>query len=210
MAYRKCKQCGTKTDREAGIIAGLSFFCSNQCRNEWGIANASKLAEKAKEKREKTKRKEIKEAKKKLKKPIQFKNEAQAAFNKYIRIRDMGKPCPSCDRTIEEIEVNQGWKHGGAWDAGHFRSRGAANQLRFRLDNVHRQCKSCNGGSNKFDHVRETVSQKYEKTMREMYGDERTEFLMYDNSTRVFTIEYLERIKRIFNKRARLYQKLFR
>lgn len=55
-------------------------------------------------------------------------DEAQAAVNKFVRLRDAGKPCVSS---------------GAAWDetfqAGHYLSRGARPELRFNLDNIHGQ-----------------------------------------------------------------------
>jgi hypothetical protein len=65
--------------------------------------------------------------------------EAQAVFNSMIRERDYFKPCISCGVPTLASEI------GGSWDAGHFRSVGAAPELRFEPSNVHKQCKSCNG-----------------------------------------------------------------
>jgi len=59
--------------------------------------------------------------------------EAQAAVNRYVRLRDAALPCISCQR-----------HHGGKWNAGHYRSTAAAPELRFELDNVHKQCEPCN------------------------------------------------------------------
>ncbi|MFA9439424.1 recombination protein NinG [Uliginosibacterium sp. sgz301328] len=64
--------------------------------------------------------------------------EAQIAFNAWIRARDAGKPCICCGR------YSSGETRGGDWDAGHYRSRGAAPHLRFNEDNVHSQLKQCN------------------------------------------------------------------
>lgn len=58
---------------------------------------------------------------------------AQAAFNAYIRERDKGKPCISCGRLTNAKQ-----------NAGHYRSVGAAPQLRFNEDNCHKQCEHCN------------------------------------------------------------------
>ena len=58
---------------------------------------------------------------------------AQASVNAYARLRDYYDPCMSCGKDRETIEAEQGWKPGGAWDAGHYRSRGAAKQLRLTL-----------------------------------------------------------------------------
>jgi len=59
--------------------------------------------------------------------------EAQKEFNKYIRMRDHDQPCISCGRF-----------HDGSYDAGHYRSVGAAPALRFDENNVHKQCVPCN------------------------------------------------------------------
>jgi hypothetical protein len=59
--------------------------------------------------------------------------EAQTAFNAFIRERDKSLPCISCGRF-----------HTGAYDAGHYRSTGAAPSLRFDENNCHRQCVPCN------------------------------------------------------------------
>ncbi|HFU0230446.1 TPA: recombination protein NinG, partial [Vibrio parahaemolyticus] len=57
---------------------------------------------------------------------------AQEQFNRFIVLRDNGKPCASCGRYLSLC-------------AGHYRSVGAAPELRFNEDNVHGQCYECNG-----------------------------------------------------------------
>jgi len=56
---------------------------------------------------------------------------AQKAFNAYVRARDYGSPCISCGKMTE-------------LQAGHYRSVGAAPELRFDEMNVHGQCHRCN------------------------------------------------------------------
>ena len=63
----------------------------------------------------------------------QLHKEAQPEFNKYIRLRDRGQPCISCQR-----------HHQGQIHAGHYRSVGAAAELRYNESNVHAQCAPCN------------------------------------------------------------------
>ena len=58
--------------------------------------------------------------------------EAQIIFNKYIRLRDMGLPCVSCN-TIPKKK-----------NAGHYFSSGGHSNVRFDEDNVHLQCEHCN------------------------------------------------------------------
>ena len=59
--------------------------------------------------------------------------EAQKAFNKFIRERDIGKPCISCGR-----------HHAGQYHAGHYRTTAAQPALRFNELNCHKQCAPCN------------------------------------------------------------------
>lgn len=136
-----------------------------------------------------------------------LKGEAQAAMNGYVRLRDYFDPCISCDKSRQEIEATQGWKTGGAWDAGHFKSRGAYPQLRYLLKNIHKQCKSCNGGSGKFSHKEKTTSEKYKINLIKKIGPEAVEALECEHETRKYEREYLERIKTIFNKKARMRKK---
>ena len=58
---------------------------------------------------------------------------AQKAFNAFIRARDNGQPCISCQRF-----------HRGQNDAGHFRGAKANPELRFEELNCHKQCSPCN------------------------------------------------------------------
>lgn len=69
-----------------------------------------------------------------------LKAEAQIDFNRYIRARDEGQPCICCDG----LPIGSEALTGGAWDAGHFRSRGSADHLRYDENNCFRQLKSCN------------------------------------------------------------------
>ena len=73
--------------------------------------------------------------------------EAQAAFNKFIRLRDDGKPCIVCKTPLQIGGV------GGGFDAGHVRARSAAGHLRFDETNVHGQCKRCNAPGGTLPHV---------------------------------------------------------
>lgn len=64
--------------------------------------------------------------------------DAQREFNRYIRLRDAGKPCICCGLPLGLGEV------GGAYDCGHYRSVGSAPHLRFDERNAHAQRKQCN------------------------------------------------------------------
>jgi hypothetical protein len=77
---------------------------------------------------------EKKEIKIKLMSKSDYLNILQKVFNTYIRQRDKGKPCISCDKKLIGNDVN----------ASHFFSVGAYPNLRFNEDNVHSSCISCN------------------------------------------------------------------
>ena len=59
---------------------------------------------------------------------------AQKFFNTYIRLRDKGKPCISCDKQLRDNDIN----------ASHYFSVGSSPNLRFNEDNVHNSCIKCN------------------------------------------------------------------
>ena len=74
-----------------------------------------------------------------LKNLNQLHAEAQMAVNSVIRMRDAHEPCISCGRLNLVDPLT-----GGAWDCGHYRSRGAAPHLRYDERNMAKQCKRCN------------------------------------------------------------------
>jgi len=67
-------------------------------------------------------------------KPFQ-RAKAQKSFNEFIRLRDAGAGCISCEKPSD-------W--GGQWHAGHYKTVGARPDLRFNEDNAHKQCSQCN------------------------------------------------------------------
>ena len=107
------------------------------CAIKKGKDDARKKSIKAIEDRKKEFRAETRSRKLALKGKSEYKKEAQAAFNAFIRQRDIELPCISCGNfTADRI--------GGGWDAGHYKSRGSAPELAFTELNCHKQCKRCN------------------------------------------------------------------
>ena len=106
----------------------------------------------------------------------QLLKKAQTAFNAYIRARDKGKPCISCDKPLD----------GGAntFDAGHYRSVGSAPHMRFVEDNCHGQCKHCNNYL-AGNHV------EYRKRLVERIGLQAVEIIESDNTVRKYSHEGL-------------------
>lgn len=220
-AKLKCCMCKEYRERDKIIRKANKNFCSEECFDEWireqakkGLEKARKqseqkrnaVAREAKRKRTEANR-ELKRRKDKIKPTSKLIAEAQAQVNRYVRMRDYWKPCPTCGKSAEQIRKEQGWKIGGAFDAGHFRSRGAAGQLRFNVLNIVHQCKSCNAGERKHSGKHETVSKAFKKFMIGWVGLEYTEFLENDNSLENKDRDCLVRIKKVFSKRANWYTK---
>lgn len=185
----RCKQCKTKQDKEDLYYAGVYYFCDVDCAKDFAIANI----EKGRKKKVAEVKKRDRVRKEKLKTAGDYIKEAQVAVNRYIRARDHGKPCISCG-------VRYSNSYGGKFDCGHYRSRGSASHLRFNLLNMASQCVKCN--RNLSGNVVE-----YRKGLVNKIGLDRVEQLEHDNSVRKFDVDYLKRLKRIFNKRARFYEK---
>lgn len=168
----------------------LQLVCGFDC--------SVKYALKQKERRElnedKGRRKQRREALVKLKSRSTWLKEAQAAFNRYVRARDFGKPCISCGTPLVTP-----YKTGGSYDCGHWRSVGSAPHMRFNLFNVAGQCKKCN-------RYLSGAAVETEKGLIARLGAERVERIKYMQFDAKFTIDYLERLKKLFNKRAKFYE----
>jgi hypothetical protein len=83
-----------------------------------------------------TKEKQWKQTKTRMKNDLKttsdWLKEAQAVFNKYIRERDKGLNCISCNKP--PLKKN----------CGHYYSQGGHSNVRFDEDNCHLQCEHCN------------------------------------------------------------------
>jgi len=103
------------------------------------IEHGRKLQEKRVRKERKERRRWAAEKKEELKTRNELLQEAQKAFNAWVRERDRGKLCISCG-----VPLNDDAFTGGKVDASHYRSVGACSYLRFDPDNVHAACTVCN------------------------------------------------------------------
>jgi hypothetical protein len=77
----------------------------------------------------KQRRKQMKES---IKSRKDYLKEAQEVFNKYIRLRDDGMLCISCDKEPKKK------------NCGHYYSQGGHSNVRFDEENCHLQCEHCN------------------------------------------------------------------
>ena len=89
---------------------------------------------------------------------------AQQVFNKFIRLRDKGNVCISCQKKINGVE-----------HASHFLSAGGHSIVRFHEDNVWTSCYKCN--------VMLSGNQvEYRKALIDKIGIERVEWLENNGS----------------------------
>lgn len=174
---KKCKACPS----QFVPMKPMAVVCSPAC--------ALSLAKTKREKTEKTDlklaRKADKERRERLKTRGKWQAEAQAAFNRYIRARDQGKPCICCGRH------GNGQVHGGEWDAGHYRSRGSAPHLRFDERNAHAQLKQCNRFAS-------GNVQGYRLGLIARFGVEFVEGIEADQTPRHYSIDDLIQIKKTY------------
>lgn len=180
---RKCKSCG----RSFAPISSMSKACSVPCALAL-VAKANARKE-AKAKREEAKA--TRAAKIKLKTRREWIAEAQVAVNRVVRLRDTlaGHGCISCGIKLQQ-------RFGGAFDAGHFRSIGSAPHLRFFLPNLRLQCKKCNRD-------RGGMHSDFRIGLIKRDGLKRVEQIEAMQGTAKWSIEYLQRLKKVMNKKAR-------
>lgn len=127
---KKCKACKSVFEPRSSWQVACGMLCA------LALSQAKKAKEQAKaraheRKADKAKRESLKTRSDRIK-------EAQFEFNRYVRLRDAGKPCICCGLPLELDAV------GGGFDCGHYRSVGSAPHLRFDERNAHGQRKRCN------------------------------------------------------------------
>lgn len=170
---KKCRACGEKFIPSRP----LQSICANYDCVVKHI-NTVKAKREAKEHRER---------KIKARPRAQWLRDAQSAVNAYVRARDAHLGCVSCDKPPS-------WN--GQWHASHFRSVGAASSIRFNLWNIHKACSVCNNWLS-------GNLAEYEPRLRAKIGDEKVDWLRGQNFQRIYSIEYLQRLKKIFSKKAK-------
>ncbi|MBS4081900.1 recombination protein NinG, partial [Pseudomonas rustica] len=130
---------------------------------------------------------------------------AEKAVRDYRRTYELsiGSGCISCGESQESILHAQGWKTGGAFDAGHFLGKGARPELRLVPSNIWLQCKSCNAGSSKYARKGQTVSQAFREGLIARIGLEAVEALEADHTPRKETVEQLKAITAEYRTKTR-------
>lgn len=187
VAMKKCKVCKAEFQPSRPMQA----VCSTAC----AIEMAKTKRAKQEQQKAQQDRKNDRQKREKLKTRGEWLTEAQAAFNRYIRLRDHGLPCICCGKPMGDNVP------GGAVDAGHYRSRGSAPHLRFDERNVHAQRKQCN----RYDSGNVVG---YRLGLIERIGLEQVEQLEADQMPRRYSVEDLQQIKAIYTAKAKALKKV--
>ena len=166
-------------------VKPLQKVCGYDCALTLAASDRAKAEKRAIVKDKKA----TKEALGRLKSRATWAREAQAAFNAWIRLRDADLPCISCGR-----------HHQGQWHAGHYRSVGAAPELRFDVLNVHKQCAPCN------THLSGNIT-KYRAGLIDRMGVHVVEYLEGPHMLIGFDIDDFKEIKRFYASKARELRK---
>ena len=168
---RKCAQCRMPFEPKP---VGAKV-CSPACALDYQAAVKAKQERKADKIRKQAMRIERASDKARLiaMKPLKWsRKKAKTAMHSYVRARDEGKECASCDTLLIRLG-----RIGGDYDAGHFRPVGLAKHLEFDPRNIWGQCKYCN------DRLRGNF-QAYEAKLRLREGDAFVDALLADNEPR--------------------------
>ena len=185
MKQKTCKSCRQKFTPTRPMQSACSTACA--------IAIAERKRENQAQQMAAEKRRETRQQLESMKGIPELIREADKAFCAFIRARDAGKPCICCGRS------SLGWSRGGDWDAGHYRSRGAASHLRYHEDNCHSQLKQCNRRA--FDVA------SYRANLIGRIGLARVEALENDNATHKWTRDELIAIRRHYTEKLKEAQK---
>jgi len=139
---RRCSQCKSYKIAEDGIVIHNTFFCDISC----ATTKAYKGIEKGKKIVHREQKRNYQLSDLKIRKAA-----AITACHAYIKARDMGCNCITCDRPLV-----------GKYDSGHFIKAGNHPYTRFMEKNIHSQCVNCNqynGGREK--EYKEVLINKY-------------------------------------------------
>lgn len=194
--YKACRECGIEY-RAWSSMSSLNRFCSPVCAAKWSQRKAAErrlMAERMAHRQAKAK---VQTERQKLGK---LHEKARKAFNEFIRERDYDRPCI--------VYGTHEPKDGLGWDAGHFKAKGSHPELRYNCWNVHKQSRANNRGSHKWSRYQKGTDALYEENLRARIGDARVDWLNGPHEPKQYRAEDLERITRIFTKRAKLYRTL--
>jgi hypothetical protein len=172
---KKCKGCGDSFIPRTGLQVVCGVPCS--------IKYTRIMMER---KRAKDDAKRLRVGRERLRNKSDYLKSAQISVNAYIRARDAGRPCVSCDKPDDGTHQRH---------ASHYRSVAACSQLRFNTKNIWASCRVCNEIlSGNLLEFRQRLEQSHPGL---------PEWLESQNEITRYNVEYLKRLKKIFDKRIR-------
>lgn len=174
----KCKHCKKRMPEDQA-----RHVLHKECIEPWSVAFLAKKQAKEKAdrlKKAKVERAEIRRRKAEDKKLSEWHADAQTAVNAFVRVRDVGLPCCSCPAP---------WSPD--FQAGHYRSRGAAKNLALDPRNIHGQCIQCNLHKH-------SNAVEYRIRLVERFGVAFVEAIEADNNPRHYSIDDLKAIRAEF------------
>jgi hypothetical protein len=155
---RRCPNCKEYNKLDEGLLIKNSLYCNLECAVSYG----KKSAPKGRVKLESHRREKHRERKKDIKPLKEWQDKLQKLVNQFVvHVRDKDKPCCTCGTDSPSIK----------YDAGHYRTRAAAPEIRYELTNIHKQCSvKCNvHGSG--------MRKEYQGFIEHHYGAEHLEWL---------------------------------
>jgi 5-methylcytosine-specific restriction endonuclease McrA len=172
----RCKHCRERMPEEFA-----RHVLHDDCIQPWLEAQAVKK-EAARKKKE---RADDRVRKAKLKRLSDHQGDAQTAVNSFVRSRDHGLPCISC-----------GTPWAPDFQAGHYRSRGAAKNLALDPRNIFGQCVQCNLHKH-------SNAVEYRLRLIERCGLAHVEALESDHTPRHYSADDLQAIRKQFQDKTK-------
>lgn len=167
----KCKICKEKFE----ALRPLQQVCGYKCGIEY-----------TRKQKEKKWKKEKAEKKKELMTLQDWIKIAQAKFNEFIRLRDKGLPCISCDNpNMKKI------------NASHYYNANNHYNVRFNEDNVHSSCEYCN------TYLSGNLIEYRPRLIKKIGADRFYYLESIAKITRKFTIEEVKEINEIYKKKIK-------
>lgn len=184
---RRCKHC-----RDRFLPERLGQIVHKECIEGYMAAEIEKRNRREQAKRRAAVRVEKAQDRKKRdeqKSHAEWHAYAQTAVNAFVRIRDVGLPCISC-----------GTPWAPDFQAGHYRSRGAAKHLALDPRNIHGQCIQCNLHKH-------SNAVEYRIRLVERFGAAFVEAIECDQAPRHYSADDLKVIRADFMARAKQLKK---
>jgi hypothetical protein len=163
---RPCPICRTEYPTYTTLNPGCSIECKLEVRRQRQLKKA------AQDERRQDRDKAIK-----LRTRSEWLRLTQSDFNSFVRERDFGKLCISCNKPIR-LKRN----------AGHYLSTGSHPELRFNELNCHLQCEKCNS-------YLSGNAAAYRISLIKRIGIANVEYLEGPHEPKKYTIDELERLR---------------